>query len=344
MKHSVKNKIWLFLFGVVLIFIYKTDFSFQLGRIYRVLLPVIIGFLFAWFLVPLKIKLENFLNNNLKKSSKNRNRLIAVFGVYITFIGAVAFFIICLIPILKSGITSTISQLSVYKDFFEKYIQGNLIEKLLSKINLEMYINGAKSTVVIIFDSTMAFVILVYILLEHRTLKRQFAGFLWRLLGTEVAEKFLFYLSRTNCIFSGYFYSKFISSLILGIIVTIGFFITGISHPLFFGMVVGLFNMLPIFGALVSSVPVALLTFTEFGLYRALTAVAVILLSQQVENGIITPKIVGDKVGLSGFWIIVTTITGGGLFGFWGLLICVPVAATIKDIYNLTVNRGCRNL
>ena len=338
MKHYVKNKIWLFLVGVALVVILKTDFSAQLGRIYRVLLPVIIGFVFAWFLIPLKLRAEFFLNKRFKNNSKNSNRLIAVFGTYIAFLGAVAFFIICLIPVLGEGITSAVEQLSVYKGFFEKYVQGNLLEKLLSKINLQMYINGARSTLAIIFDSTMAFVVLVYILLEHRTLKKQVMDFTSRLITTERAERLLFYLSRTNYIFTRYFYGKLISSLILGVIVTAGFFITGISHPLFFGMVVGLFNMLPIFCALVSSVPVALLTFTEYGLYRALTAVAVILLGQQVENGIITPKIVGDRVGLSGFWIIVTTITGGGLFGFWGLLICVPVAATIKDVYGIIGN------
>ncbi len=338
MKHSTKNKLWLFAFGVILITIFKTDFSAQFERIYRVLLPVIIGFLFAWFLIPLKKKLENYLNKRFKKINKAKIRIISIFCVYLAFLGAVAFFLICLIPILKDGISSTIEQLSVYKDFFEKYVQGNLLEKLLSKINLQMYINGARSTVAIIFDSAMAFVVLIYILIEHRNLKKQFMDFVSQIIGNDRAEKTLFYFSRINHIFSVYFYGKFISSVILGLIVTAGFFITGISHPFFFGMVVGLFNMLPIFGALVSSVPVALLTFTEYGLYRALTAVAVILLGQQVENGIITPKIVGDKVGLSGFWIIVTTIAGGGLFGFWGLLICVPVAATIKDIYSFIVN------
>ena len=62
--------------------------------------------------------------------------------------------------------------------------------------------------------------------------------------------------------------------------------------------------------------------------------VCTIINTKQIENNIITPKIVGDTMGLSGFWILVTTITGGGLFGFWGLLICIPVAASIKMLFN----------
>ena len=92
--------------------------------------------------------------------------------------------------------------------------------------------------------------------------------------------------------------------------------------------------MIPVFGMFISTVPIALLTFAEYGILKAAISVIIITVAQQIENNIITPKVVGDTVGLSGFWILVTTLVGGGLFGFWGLLICIPVAATLKMLFS----------
>ena len=101
-----------------------------------------------------------------------------------------------------------------------------------------------------------------------------------------------------------------------------------------FGTIVALSNMIPVFGVIISTLPIAVLTFAEYGILKALISTAIIFVAQQIENNIITPKIVGDTVGLSGFWILVTTIAGGGLFGFWGLLICIPVAASFKMLFS----------
>lgn len=333
MKPYIRNRLWIVGIAIGLIIFYKTDFSMQAERLYRVLLPVIIAMLFSWFLIPLKVWGERFIAGNTKGKLKNRAHLISAFAVYFAFVGVVAFFIICLIPVIKSGVSNAVEQFYSYRHVFEKFMNGNTLNSILEKINPRVYITGAKNTISLLFDGAMSFVVLIYILLEHRELKKLFMKILELVSGNDRAEKLLYYFSRTNSIFSGYFYSKFISSVFLGLIVTAGFFICGISHPLFFGTVVGLFNMLPVFGTFISSVPIALLTFAEFGIYRAIASIVVIVAGQQIENSILTPKIVGDRVGLSGLWIIVTTLAGGGLFGFWGLLICVPVAATFKMLF-----------
>ena len=105
------------------------------------------------------------------------------------------------------------------------------------------------------------------------------------------------------------------------------------KHPVFFGITVALSNLIPIFGAFISGVPIALTALSEYGITKALVALGIIVVGQQIENSILTPKIVGDTIGLSGFWILFSVIAGGGLFGFWGLLICIPVTATIRMLY-----------
>ncbi len=333
MKPYIKKRMWLVATVIILILICKIDFSMHILKIYTVLSPVIISLLLGWFLIPVKTKIENFINLKSKGFIKKNVRVISALIVYLIFIALVLFFIICLIPVIKSGITNSVKQFENYRHVIQKYISGDTVNNLLVKINPQIYIKSAKSTVSLIFNIAMSFVFLIYLLLEHKSLKKFFVELFEFAIGTDKTEKTIYYASKINIIFIKYFYSKFISSAMLGIIVTVGFFTVGISYPIFFGIIVALFNMLPIFGAFISSVPIALLTFAEYGITKAVIAIVIIIAGQQIENNILTPKIVGDKVGLSGFWILFVTIAGGGLFGFWGLLICVPVTASLKMLF-----------
>ena len=333
MKPYIKNRLWLVATAVILIFIYKTDFSAQLGRLYSVLSPVIISLLIAWFLLPIKKLIEKHIQKTHKTFLRKYSNIISSSIVYIIFISIIFFFVICLIPVIKNSISNIWRQFENYRYITEKYISAETIGRILDKINPKIYIDGAKNAITFAINIVMAVVILIYVLLEHRQLKKSFVDMMSYILGSEKAEKTVYYFSKINSIFTKYFQSKFISSVMLGILVTAGFFAGRISYPVFFGIIVALSNMIPVFGMFISTIPIAILTFAEHGIAKAVVAVIVINICQQIENNILTPKIVGNTVGLSGFWILVTTIIGGGLFGFWGLLICIPVAATLKMLF-----------
>lgn len=334
MKPYIKNRLWIVIIAILLIFVNKADFSEYAFKLYTVLLPVIIAFLLAWFLIPLKKLTEKLLKQSKSPILQKSAHILSAFLVYTLFVSIIIVFIICLIPIIKSSISNIWSQLERYKNVTDGFLKPETINSIMSKINPQIYINSAKGTVYVLINIVMSLVILIYVLLEHKSLKKSFINILDFLLGEEKAEKSLYYISKTNTIFSGYFYSKFISSVLLGIITVLGFFAGGISFPLLFGTIVAISNMIPVFGVIISTLPIAILTFAEYGFLKAVISAAIIFVAQQIENNIITPKIVGDTVGLSGFWILVTTIAGGGLFGFWGLLICIPVAASIKMLFN----------
>ena len=334
MKPYIKNRLWLVAIAILLIFINKADFSEYAFKIYYVLLPVIIAFLLGWFLLPLKKAAENtFQKSNLPLLQKYANS-ISAFTVYIIFMATIVIFVLCLIPIIKTSIENIGEQIEKYKYATEGLMQSQTINNIISKINPQIYINSAKGTVSALLNIIMSFFILIYILLEHKSLKKGFINIVDFLFGEEKSEQSIYYLSKINNIFSKYFYSKFASSVMLGIITATGFFVGGIFYPFLFGTIVALSNMIPVFGVVISTLPIAILTFAEYGFLKSLISVAIIFVAQQIENNIITPKIVGDTMGLSGFWILVTTIAGGGLFGFWGLLICIPVAASIKMLFS----------
>ena len=328
MKPYIKNRLLIILIAVVLIFVYKINFTARIKQILTVLYPVITAFVFAWLLIPAKVWLEGLISKN-HKLSKYKNPLSA-FGVYIAIVGLIVFFIIYLIPILKDGIVNVLDQLRQYYKVVEKYMDK---EHLSTLINPGIYIEGAMSTFAVIYSLVMSFVVLIYVLLEHRRLKSFFSELSSVLLGSERAEKLLYYISKINTIFTGYLYGRLVSSVILGVLVTVGFMIMKMKHSVFFGITVALSNLIPIFGAFISGVPITLTALSEYGITKALIALGIIIAGQQIENSILTPKIVGDTIGLSGFWILFSVILGGGLFGFWGLLVCIPTAATIRMLY-----------
>ena len=334
MKPYIKNRLWLIVIAILLIFINKADFSEYALKVYSVLLPVIIALLFGWFLLPLKKIAENLFKKSEFPLLQKYSHPVSAFIVYVMFILAIVIFILCLIPIIRTSIENIGTQIEKYKSLTDGFIRSETINNIISKINPQIYINSAKVTVSALLNIVMSFAILIYILLEHKSLKKGFVNTLDFVIGEEKAEQSLYYISKVNIIFSKYFYSKFVSSAMLGVITALGFFAGGIFYPLLFGTIVALSNMIPVFGVIISTLPIAVLTFAEYGILKALISTAIIFVAQQIENNIITPKIVGDTVGLSGFWILVTTIAGGGLFGFWGLLICIPVAASFKMLFS----------
>lgn len=334
MKPYIKNRLWIVGIAILLIFINKADFSEYAIKIYSVLLPVIIAFLLAWFLLPLKKTAETMLNKCRLSVLKKSSHVISALLVYTMFISAIVIFILCLIPIIKTSVENIGTQIEKYKSVTDGFVSPETINTIISKINPQVYIDSAKVTMSAVLNIIMSFVILIYILLEHKSLKKGFVNALNMVLGEEKAEQSVYYISKSNTIFSKYFYSKFVSSVLLGIITSFGFFMGGIFYPVLFGTIVAISNMIPVFGVIISTIPIAILTFAEYGFLKTVISAVIIFVAQQIENNIITPKIVGDTMGLSGFWILVTTIAGGGLFGFWGLLICIPVAASIKMLFS----------
>ena len=94
---------------------------------------------------------------------------------------------------------------------------------------------------------------------------------------------------------------------------------------------IGFFNIIPYFGPIIGSVPVVLVSFF-IDPPKALTALIIIIIIQQIDGNFLDPKIVGENVGVSPFWIISSVTVGGNLFGIPGMVLGVPVVVVIKTI------------
>ncbi|BAI71951.1 hypothetical protein AZL_013130 [Azospirillum sp. B510] len=135
---------------------------------------------------------------------------------------------------------------------------------------------------------------------------------------------------EVNATLSGFLRGQATVCVVLGVFYALALSVAGLDFGLVIGLLAGLLSFIPYVGTLfgfVSSTGLALLQFDE--LWRVGIVVGIFLFGQAVEGNVLTPKLVGDKVGLHAVWVMFALLAGGSLFGFVGVLLAVPVAAVI---------------
>lgn len=139
---------------------------------------------------------------------------------------------------------------------------------------------------------------------------------------------------------AGFVRGQALVCLVLGVFYAVALSAAGLDFGLVIGLVAGLLSFIPYVGSLfgfVSSTGLALLQFDD--LWRVGIVMAIFLFGQAVEGNVLTPKLVGEKVGLHAVWVIFALLAGGTLFGFVGVLLAVPVAAVIGVLTRFALGR-----
>jgi len=122
-------------------------------------------------------------------------------------------------------------------------------------------------------------------------------------------------------------------AVIVGLLIGIGVKIVGMDYALLIGLICGIFDIIPYFGPVIGAVPAVLLALTKSPA-MAFKVALIILIVQQLEGNFISPKLMGDSVGLHPLWVVFALLAGGELAGFWGMFLAVPVAAVIRVVFN----------
>jgi predicted PurR-regulated permease PerM len=122
---------------------------------------------------------------------------------------------------------------------------------------------------------------------------------------------------------------------IVGTLTGIGLSLVGVPYSIFVGFMTGLLNIIPYLGLFISLIlALVVALFTAHPVATMIKAALIFALVQGLEGAVISPKIVGDKVGLHPMIVILSVLVGAQFFGFWGLLLAVPVAAIINILVN----------
>lgn len=168
-----------------------------------------------------------------------------------------------------------------------------------------------------------------YVVLDYENIVKEIRT----LTPSHLREGFLRFEAKCNDVLSGYIRGQILVALILATLYATGLGFTGIKFGILIGIIAGLLNIIPYVGFAVGFTSAILVCLADYGgVFQLLGVVSVFAVVQVLEGFYITPKLVGDKVGLSAFVTILALIIGGNLFGFLGVLIAIPVAAILKHI------------
>ena len=207
---------------------------------------------------------------------------------------------------------------------------------------METLLGGAFAGVVGVvrelFNGLMGLVIAIYLLYSREKFLSQTKKVLYCLLPTRGANRLMRNAALTHKMFGGFFTAKILDSLLIGSICYLFLLICGMPYAALIGVLVGVTNIIPVFGPFIGAIPSALLLLLENPL-QCLWFLIFILALQQLDGNILCPKLMGTKTGLSSFWVMVALILGGGFFGFFGMLCGVPVFAVLYTLVRTLLER-----
>lgn len=181
------------------------------------------------------------------------------------------------------------------------------------------------------FAIVTSFIISIYMLIEKDDLIARGKRLIYALYDGTKATKVINIGRKANDIFKSFLNGKILDSFIVGTICIVVFSIIKLPYAVLMGSIMGIFNIIPFFGPIIGAVPVLIVTLFAEPSKVVLTFIIIIVI-QQVDANFLDPKIVGNNVGVTPFWILTAVTVGGALGGIPGMIFGVPVVVLLKTI------------
>lgn len=344
--------------------------SNTLSKILSILKPVLYGCGIAYLLNPIVKSVDAYLVPVLEKHMKKKeeakkvSRSIGVIVALVVLITVVSTLINMLIPELITSIRNLIFTLPAQINQLVKEINNIQLDDstatavlknamneasaslqkwmrtdLLDKVNEVMthLTVGLYTLIMEMFHAVIGVIVSVYILFGKETFINQSKKAAYAIFPAERANLLIHIAVKTNEIFGGFIIGKMIDSIIIGILCFIGTSILKMPYAMLVSVIVGVTNVIPFFGPYIGAIPSAVLIALADPM-KGIYFLIFILLLQQFDGNILGPKILGNSTGLSAFWVIVSILLGGGLFGILGMLFGVPTFAVVYYIIKLLLD------
>lgn len=146
------------------------------------------------------------------------------------------------------------------------------------------------------------------------------------------------FCKETNRVLNGFIRGQLVNALLVGLLIAAGLALLGIKFALFIGFLAGIFNIIPYFGPVIGFIPASLFALAKSPL-TVLWVLGLFVLVNQLEANVISPKIIGERVGLHPLAVIFAIFAGGELMGIVGMLIAVPAAAIVRIVFAYVLER-----
>ena len=195
---------------------------------------------------------------------------------------------------------------------------------------------------VLVKDLLIALIVSVYLLARKDIFAAQGKKILYSMFPTKCADLIVGEARNAYRIMSGFINGKLLDSLIIGILCFFCCSLLKFPYVALISVVIGVTNIIPFFGPFIGAIPCGLLIFLVNPLQAVYFAIFILVL-QQFDGNILGPKILGDSTGLASFWVLFSILLFGGLFGFAGMVLGVPVFAMIYSVISRMVAYGLRS-
>jgi predicted PurR-regulated permease PerM len=344
-------------------------------KLVTILAPFIWGLVICYLLSPLMRFLEErvFLPLGKRLYRKNKKggaakfaRVMSILFSEIVLLLLIAALVYLIIPQILSSVQMLVQNSGTYADNVSKWLDGLLknypeldsyVGGLFGNINanvgnwletkllpqLGSLITSVSSGVYgfarSIYNLIIGIIVSVYLLADKEGFLAAVKRLSYAVFSVETADKLRQGLNFVDKTFMGFLSGKILDSLIIGIICYIVCSILKMPYTLLVSVIIGVTNIIPFFGPLIGAIPSALIILMVDP-SKCLIFIIFIIILQQIDGNIIGPRILGSSTGINGFWVMFAIILGSGLFGFWGMLLGVPVFVVIYTvIQNLIIKK-----
>ena len=330
-------------------------FKIKVGDSIRVLLPFIIGFTIAYLFNFILKFYENvvFDFKAVNRTKKKYKRLISILCTYSTVVFLLYLFIHFIFPQIYSSIVvlandapefvaNTSKRLMELSQNFEldEEFSKIIIQKWNEVVNnlidftanlIPVIGNLVKNTLSSIWNIILGIIISTYLLIDKEKFfglgrKMSFAFF-----SEKTANEIIELTLRSNRIFGKFISGKILDSFIVGILTFIILTLTKMPYVTLVSFIIAITNIIPFFGPFIGAIPSVIIIFLVSPI-KALWFILIVFIIQQIDGNIIGPKILGDSLGISAFWILFSLLVTGKVLGLIGLIIGVPVFAILYSI------------
>ena len=280
---------------------------------------------------------------------KNHKRILSTALVFILTIGFLILFFSIIIPNTIDSVRQFSKNIAVYSDTLIGYTKDfayklNISEKQVEQMLINFDVTKKITSVVTesipkiasysygfvkgFVNLILAFVSAFYILLDREKLVKGIKKLNYSLFDKNFANYLTLWTNDAKTVFEQYIVGNIIDSFIVGVICYFGALVLKLPYASMIALIIGVTNVIPVFGPFLGAIPVIIIL-CLIDPFSALIFAIFIFILQQCDGNIIKPIVLGDKLGMSGFWILFSVTIGGALFGVVGMFLGVPIFALI---------------
>lgn len=326
--------------------------------------PIIIGMVIAYLINPIMRFWERLFfklfRKICRKEEKARSlaRGVAITGAILVMLIAICLLFAMIVPSLitsVTGLAATLpgqvesfikniqagefgdSEIAIFAssllvqvtDFVEQWLQNDLLptaQTYLTKVTSSVF--GFLKAILNFF---IGIFVAIYVMMIQETLQGQAKKIVYAIFSPQKGNIIIHTVRKSSQIFGGFITGKLVDSLIIGLISYIACVLLQMPSAMLVATIIGVTNIIPFFGPFIGAVPTLLLVVIQSP-WHALYLLIYIIVIQQVDGNIIGPKILGNSTGLSSFWVMFAILVFGGIWGFFGMLLGVPIMAVLYYI------------